>query len=438
MNRRSAWLAQGYRRWKDYLLGLEGAEESIASTGISFQLWRLYQHFWLLCLVFPIVALIQSPPSTARLGLALAGLVGFAACYTWLMWPHPASRGARHRAQSLLSLLLLTLLLVLVVLLSLSYGRAFLWLFMGVSACAGVLVPWRAALVSIVVLMVLPVVISILTAGGVRAVDWLSLLPLLLLIRALGLDLLGGVRLFRVIGELQAARRELARLAVLEERLRVARDLHDLLGHALSLIALKSELARRLVAQDPVRAEQELTEVEAAARQTLRQVREAVAGYRQPTLQSELESAQQVLDAAGITLHTEDVERNLPTAVDAALAWVVREGVTNVVRHSRARWCRLRVTQSPGAVSAEVINDDQRPSKPGTPLQTPPPFGNGLCGLAERVAALGGHVEAGFLLVDGSVGFCLQAELPALSPEQPSTTAPLVIEHEGTEEGVPL
>lgn len=434
MKSSGAWLAQGYRRWKDFLLGLEGAEESIASSGISFQLWRLYQHFWLLCLVFPIVALIQAPPSIVRLGLALTGLVGFAACYTWLMWPHPASRGARQRAQSPLSLLLLILLLVLVLLLSLSYGRAFLWLFIGVSASAGVLLPWRVALVSLVVLMALPLLISVTMAGGVVTVDWLYLLPLLLLIRGLGLDMLGGVRLFRVIGELQAARRDLARLAVLEERLRVARDLHDLLGHTLSMIVLKSELARRLVTQDPGRTEQEIAEVEAVARQTLQEVREAVAGYRQPTLQSELEGAQQLLEAAGIHHQLEQAAVRLPPAIDAVLAWVVREGVTNVVRHSRARWCGIQVTQTSGQLRLEVTNDDrklvmQRPE--GLTISVP---GSGLNGLVERAAALGGHVKAEPRLADGASGFRLQVEVPLVSSMKPRNGIIPDLAHRTTEE----
>ncbi|HEY7127893.1 MAG TPA: histidine kinase [Ktedonobacterales bacterium] len=421
MNRRVGWLTKGYRRWKDFLLGLEGAEESIASSGISFQLWRLYQHFWLLCLVFPIAALIQSPPSIVQMYLALAGLVGYTACYTWLMWPHPASRGARHRRQPRLSLLLLALLLLLVLVLSLSSGRAFLWLFMGVSASASVLLPVQAALLSMVVLMVLPVLISITMAGGLASVDWLYLLPLLLLIRALGLDLLGGARLFRVIGELQAARRELARLAVMEERLRVARDLHDLLGHTFSMIALKSELARRVLAQDPRRAEQELHEVEAVARQTLREVREAVAGYRQPTLRLALEGAEQVLEAAGIAHQVECPALPFPAGLDAALAWVVREGVTNVVRHSRARWCRIRVTQAPDVVCAEVTNDDRSSFRDAGSLL--PPFGHGLRGMAERAALLGGHLEAGLSHSGGAAVYRLQVKLPLVTSKAPENGA---------------
>lgn len=438
MKRSGAWLAQGYRRWKDLLVGLEGAEESIASSGISFQLWRLYQHFWLLCLVFPIVALVQAPPATVRLALALAGLAGYVAGYTWLLWPHPASRGARERARSWRSRLLLLGLLVLVLLLSLGYGRTFLWLFIGVSACVGVLLPLRAALLAIVLLMVLPVVISLWTVGGVLAVDWLSLLPLLLLIRGLGLDMLGGVRLFRVIGELQAARRDLARLAVAEERLRLARDLHDLLGRHLSMIALKSELAERLVESDPAQARHEMREVEQVARQTLREVREAVAGYRQPTLQNELEGARQVLEAAGIAWQIEQMGEPLPAAIDTVLAWVVREGVTNVVRHSRARRCGIEVTQASGQVRITITNDDRPPHQQGPTPLTGPASGSGLVSLAERVAAQGGHLEAGPWLSDGMTGFRLLVELPVSPPEQQGNRAVLVKTDQATPEGATL
>src|SRR5215208_4307173 len=109
----------------------------------------------------------------------------------------------------------------------------------------------------------------------------------------------GLTRLASALREVHAARDELARMAVVEERLRMARDLHDLLGHTLAMITLKSELAQRLVSQDPARAALEMREVEQAARQTLREVRVVVAGPQQPTLQGELEGARQLLEAAG-------------------------------------------------------------------------------------------------------------------------------------------
>ncbi len=138
-----AQLARGYARWEHLLTTMEGAEVLVASSGISFRLWRLYQQFWLVCLLFPIVSLVQTPLAPVRLFLAIAALVFFAASYTWLMWPHPASSGARKRSRSPLSLMLFAVLTVLVLLLSLAYGSAFLWLFIGVSAIAGIALPLR-------------------------------------------------------------------------------------------------------------------------------------------------------------------------------------------------------------------------------------------------------------------------------------------------------
>jgi two-component system, NarL family, sensor histidine kinase DesK len=228
-------------------------------------------------------------------------------------------------------------------------------------------------------------------------------------VRGLGLDLAGLARLANALRELHAAQRELARMAVIEERLRMARDLHDLLGQSLSMVTLKSELAARLVTQDQARAVQEMREVEQIARQTLREVRAAVAGYRQPTLHSELESARQLLEAAGIDHAIEEHAGALPAAVEAVLGWTVREGITNVIRHSRARWCRISILAGQGMVAAELLND--RVCEPAS-ADTPAPTGNGLAGLAERVATHGGRMTAGPWSLDGNTGFRLWVELP--------------------------
>lgn len=409
------------------------AEEVIASSGIAFKLWRLYQHFWLVCLLFPFVFLIRTPETPLRLSLGLGMLACFAASYTWLMWSHPVSRAAQSRTQFWAHVGLFGVLVALVLVLSFTYDLAFLWLFIGVSACAGVLFPLVGAFVVVSILMVLPVLISLMVRGSIEHVDWPVTIALLLLVRGLGLDMIGLARMGRAIHELYTARRELARLAVAEERLRVARDLHDLLGHTLSMIALKSELARRLVEQDPGRAVQEIAEVEGVARQTLREVREAVAGYRQPTLQSELEEAQQLLEAAGIEPKVDLTALRLPLAVDAVLAWVVREGVTNVVRHSRARYCRIQAAQTIGWVHIEVTNDDRQPSpQRSEPYITTP--GSGLHGIAERVTALGGQCDIGPCLADGVPGFCLQVKLPVALPAQQDKHAVIVRRNQPTAE----
>lgn len=399
------------------------SEGIIASSGITFQLWRLYQHFWLVSLVFPLISLLQAPGSPAHLILGLGGLAFFAASYTWLMWPHPVSRSTLHRAQFRIQVGLFILLVALVLVLSFTYGLAFLWLFIGVSACAGVIFPSTPAFVVVSLLMVLLVAISVFEQGGIAKVDWQLTIALLLLVRGLGLDMIGVARLGRAIRELHIARRELARLAVAEERVRVARDLHDLLGHTLSMIALKSELAWRTMEKEPAQASREIQEVEKTARQVLREVRTAVAGYRQPTLRSELESARQLLDAAGIEYRIEQAVGELPATSNAVLAWVVREGVTNMVRHSRARQASICLTQTPGWVRLMITNDDRRSSLP-TVEQPGSPSGNGLSGLVERVVAQGGHIEARPRLADGEAGFRLQVELPL--PERHEENTPWI------------
>jgi two-component system sensor histidine kinase DesK len=188
--------------------------------------------------------------------------------------------------------------------------------------------------------------------------------------------------------ELTRARAELAELAVARERERFARDLHDLLGHSLSVIALKAELAGRLVTDRPVDAGREIGEVEAVARKALGEVREAVSGYRQPKLQDELAGARVALSAAGIEVRVDGADVALEPEVEAVLAWAVREGATNVIRHSQARHCVLRVQAGLDEAGVEVVDD-------GVGSTNGSAGGSGLAGLAERARDLGGVAEAG-------------------------------------------
>jgi two-component system sensor histidine kinase DesK len=212
-------------------------------------------------------------------------------------------------------------------------------------------------------------------------------------------------RLVVTVDELRAAREELARLAVADERLRFARDLHDLLGHSLSLITLKSELAGRLLQSDRDRAAAEVADIERVARQALREVREAVTGYRRLSLASELDGVRAVLTAAGVDTRIENTAGALPTAVDETIAWGVREGATNVIRHSGARRCDIRVTRENGEVRAEVTDDGHGAPAGALPDET----GSGLRGLAERVTALDGEMAAG---PNPAGGYRLQIVLP--------------------------
>jgi len=207
---------------------------------------------------------------------------------------------------------------------------------------------------------------------------------------------------------LKETRAELARAAVAEERLRISRDLHDLLGHSLSLITLKAELAGRVIGTDPERAAREITELETVARRSLTEVRQAVTSYRQPSLAAELVSSPRMLASAGIDCQLRvPAAYSLPPAVDAMLAWTVREGATNIVRHSAARHAEVVIELTGTAASARLSDDGTGPR--GKTL----PAGSGLAGLAERAARLGGALSAG---AGEHGGFWLRVSVPLTGP----------------------
>lgn len=200
--------------------------------------------------------------------------------------------------------------------------------------------------------------------------------------------------------ELARAREEVAGLAAERERLRIARDLHDLLGHSLTTVTVKAALARRLVDVDPERAKSEMAQVEDLARESLADTRNAVAGYREVRLATELATAREVLTAAGIEADLPKVVDGVPPELGGLFGWAVREGVTNVVRHSRAG--RVRITVDARAI--EIV-DDGRGCIGGR-------GGHGLAGLAERASALGANVVAGPAEVNGVPhGFRLRVEV---------------------------
>ena len=228
----------------------------------------------------------------------------------------------------------------------------------------------------------------------------LFILPVMCLLTAFAMR--GTRHLISVNTELAAAREELARNAVAEERLRFARDLHDLLGHSLSLIALKSELAGRLAEADPARARTEMADVEGVARRALAEVRDAVSGYRQVSCAQALAEARSALSGAGIAVRLPSRVPTLPGPVDAALGWVVREATTNVLRHSGARTVTVTLTDD-GAEATLTVADDGR----GPAGDTEP--GSGLAGLAERVGKLGGALTGG---AGRDGGYELRAALP--------------------------
>jgi two-component system sensor histidine kinase DesK len=188
---------------------------------------------------------------------------------------------------------------------------------------------------------------------------------------------------------------------VLKERLRISRDLHDGLGHSLSAIALKGDLARRLVDRDPGTAATELDDLVRVARDAAQEVRQVARGYREMSLVQEVHRGVALLEATGVDCQANLAALDLPGRVDEVLAWAVREGVTNAVRHSRATICSISTSRQGGSVRLELVND-------GAP--EPGREGGGLTGLRERASHLGGSVAAERT---DSGGYRLVVEVPA-------------------------
>jgi len=216
-----------------------------------------------------------------------------------------------------------------------------------------------------------------------------------------GLGMNAVRQLIAVNTDLHAARAELADVAVAADRERLAGELHDLLARTLSLIAVKAELASRLSARGDDGASAELADVQRLARQAVRDVRDAVSGSVSPSLETELAAAEIALRAAGIEGIVERCGGEIDPAYESTLAWAVREAVTNVVKHSGARTCRIELQVSEGSTTLH-IRDDGRGGTHGSE-------GSGLPGLADRVQALGGTLK----VHPGAGGFSVQVLLGA-------------------------
>jgi two-component system sensor histidine kinase DesK len=243
------------------------------------------------------------------------------------------------------------------------------------------------------------------TRGHFFYISWPNVFFAIFLVLIIG----GGNIIFaqqrRADVRLHRAQDEIEQLAALAERERIARDLHDVLGHTLSVIVLKAELAGRLIERDPHRAAQEISDVEKTARTALSDVRQAIGGYRSQGLPAEMEQARSTLQSAGVTLACESPLPQLRAAEETVLCLAVREAVTNIVRHAQATHCRMRFTTSSDGFHSLLITDDGAHPK----LQE----GNGLRGMRERVQSLGGRLS-----ITTDPGVSLLIELPQTTPRQ--------------------
>jgi len=373
----------------------------------------LFTAVWLLYLIQPVAGLFTRRNGVLYIASGLTIIVVFCVIYLILVpsWP----LAPRHALPGLATLAVLAAVTCVV------YGRGggatTLWIF--VSSASGLLVRAPRWAMRAVLGCGVCYTIFCLTDHLDRTDFLVNLLPTVFV----GLAMIGLRHQLELTNQLAAARGEVAALAASEERLRLARDLHDLTGQSLSTITLKSELAARLLRRLPAGADRdraitEAEEVAAVSRQTLHDIREAVSGYRRPTLAVEMITARMALESAGITPH-DDADLFLLSGTfdpdaEAALAWCLREAVTNVIRHSGAGNCHVGIARRPRGLSLEVRDDGigaaaAQAGPDGSEDGDPGATGTGLRGMSERLSAVGGGLE----VRPSDRGFCLVAAVPA-------------------------
>src|SRR5690242_10140732 len=404
---------QRTRDWDDAVLA-QARDQGIPGSGSR---WRwLFSGIWLAYLIQPISALFdRHDPAWIAGGLVLAA--AFCAIYLpALMYVDERPRWAGAG---------LAALAVLAAVACVVYGEHWTPLWIYVSAAGGLILTAlfdrRVATLGVVVIAAL-----YLISCWITHLDGASTVAVLLPVVLIGLAMMGFRMQLVLMHELAQARETVAKLAANEERLRLARDMHDLTGQSLSMITLKSELAAKRLTRLPASAERdailtELGDVSRVSRQTLHDIREAVSGYHRPTLAIEVITARSALEAAGIQLD-DDPELTIRSGTfdpdaEAVLAWCLREAVTNVIRHSRARHCRLRFTERLGEVSLEVTDDGRGFSGPAadSAKAAATGSGSGLRGISERLSAADGRVSLG--RGDNGRGFRLTATVPAATAE---------------------
>jgi two-component system sensor histidine kinase DesK len=351
---------------------------------------------WLVFLGYPISDILGAGYSPARAVIAWVCLIAFAALYLFAMW---ICLSLVPRVATGVRLMPLVALFVMGITLTLIFRGQWTGVLVYCGVTAGWTLRWRFLVPVLLALGVFMVV-----SGVLLGYSWADLGFLTFLTVALGFTMLAFRRLIATVIELRTARAEVARLAIADERLRISRDVHDILGHSLSVIALKAQVARRLMHSDPDAAAEAIGDVESVARDSLAEVRAMVTGYRQRSLADELQGARDVLDAAGIAFAVTRDSAVPPAPVDNLLAWTVREGVTNVLRHSRAHHCEISLEAGNGGFTVAIVDDGV-----GGVANA---GGSGLHGLRERVGAAGGRLEAG-PGVQG--GFRLQAYVPRVA-----------------------
>ena len=348
---------------------------------------------WVLLAAPTVVSVLQT-------GHRPGQIAAVSAFTTWgVVWVWFWLRALGNRAAEIVAIVANTVILSVMALLSptvIGVGGILVFAFI----VAGVSLPTRQALWTLLGLSVLQVALMAIRFEPPASAA--SSLLNSVLVGGIGV---GGRLLWQSYSQLYVARHQLAQLAVSEERLRFARDLHDLLGQSLSVLVLKSELvSKQLPAGADESLRNEVRDIAQVARKSLNEVREAVAGYRQATLSAEIASARTALRSAGIRFVVDDAAGALAPEQDAVLAWCLREAVTNAVRHSGAHEVAVRLSKEGGTAKLDVTDDGMGATSLGG--------GSGLAGMRERLELVGGELE---VQPDAGKGLRVQVKVPAAS-----------------------
>jgi two-component system, NarL family, sensor histidine kinase DesK len=385
-------------------------EQGVPGTGSAMR-W-LFSSIWLLYLIQPVIELFRHHRGALWIAGGVVITVAFCVIYIPIVinvgrWPRAARAG-------LAALILLSAVACLV------YGEDWTPLWIYVSAAGGMVLAATTGR-RLAMLGVLGITVCYALFGWLSHLDVGSFFAVLLPVLMVGLAMIGFRMQILLMHELAQARGAVAKMAVNEERVRLARDMHDLTGQSLSVITLKSDLAAKRLTRLPASAERdavltELDDIARVSRQTLHDIREAVSGYRRPTLAIEVITARHALDAAGISLD-DNPELTLRSGTfdpdaEAVLAWCLREAVTNVIRHSGAKNCSIRLAEHARELSIEVTDDGRGFSaRAGQGQDGQTPRGSGLRGMSERLSAAGGRLALGSAGPGHPSGFCLTATL---------------------------
>jgi two-component system sensor histidine kinase DesK len=344
-------------------------------------------YVWVLMLAFLFCKYLVVGPSWTEIALLAATALLFVPLYFASYWCKGPAR----------ALVIMLTCLFGVVWAPFNFGASTFFIF-ACAMCGAIKTP-RIAYTGVAAVLAL----AVATAWSIPGAGFNFLVPVLIVGTLIGL---GGV----MEGQLQRSRDQLLRkqeeveqMATIAERERISRDLHDLLGHTLSLITLKAELAGKLFERDPQACRREIGDIERSARSALSEVRSAVSGYRQTGFAHELTGARASLAAAGIALRAEVQSFTLPPACENVMSLALREAVTNIVRHAGATECALSLALEDGMIVLRVADNGARLAD-GAAVRP----GNGLTGMQERIAALGGKLA---LRVER--GLALELRLPA-------------------------